>query len=641
MATLTAATTGTGRKTCAGTADRDLDVCAPSSGGDRGGGADRPGTAGHGPPGEGRAASRAAVGPSESPPRDRAARPPVVGDAEAFESELAGAVDELLRRCCAEAQSRRLADDVADDLAWAPAGEQAVGQAGVTHGEPAPDVVTDTAEAAMAASLAEFEAAERLCAVVAHAQLGALRRMHGCAQALEAASSAQSWAGRTPLEAVELVTLEVTAATGLNTSDVDTRLQLAEAPEGRLGAVRRALALGRTTLRRAVRLTQLTRHLDDEAADRVARAVLAPTRDGAGLSDRLFAQRLRRALLVVDPDRVASRRAARRRIGAWARIDDDGTGTLTVVNDAEAVVAAVERADAAARAARAAGDPRTLDQLRADFITGAAMFGWPGDDPWFAGRPARPAGTVSVVVPFSTLVGLDDEPCELPGHGWVGASTPARSPPPTGPCGRYSSPTSTPAVRWRSRRVVTGRPRRWCASCVPSTAPVEGRGARCPPTGATSTTTCPGRSARHTSGTSPASTGPTTACAPPACGARCGTLTAASSGGRRPDVCTSPARTTGSRATVGRAPTWSTTGARCPRALPTTCRSSSGATVELPLHGARGCEPRDADARRSPLSVQGRGRPAEGCRGQRRRTTVVNSREHGEGRSAREGGSAW
>ncbi|MBB2986980.1 HNH endonuclease signature motif containing protein [Terracoccus luteus] len=353
------------------------------------------------------------MGPSEGSPRDRAARPPADGDEEAFETELADAVDELLRRCCAEAQSRRLADDLAD----AQAGEQP----GVTHGEPAPDVGTRAAEAAMAASLAEFEAAERLCAVVAHAQLGALRRMHGCAQALVAASRAQSWVGRTPLEAVELVTLEVVAATGLSTSDIDARLQLAEAPEGRLGAVRRALALGRTTLRRAVRLTQLTRHLDDEAADRVARAVLAPTRDGAGLSDRLFAQRLRRALLVVDPDRVASRRAARRRIGAWARIDDDGTGTLTVVNDAEAVVAAIERADAAARAARAAGDPRSLDRLRADFITGAAMFGWPGDDPSSAGRPARPAGTVSVVVPFSTLVGLDDEPCELPGHGWVGA----------------------------------------------------------------------------------------------------------------------------------------------------------------------------------------------------------------------------
>ena len=48
------------------------------------------------------------------------------------------------------------------------------------------------------------------------------------------------------------------------------------------------------TLARATRLVAETTSLSDEAADSVARRVLAPTRDGAGLSPSLFAQRLRR-----------------------------------------------------------------------------------------------------------------------------------------------------------------------------------------------------------------------------------------------------------------------------------------------------------------------------------------------------------
>jgi hypothetical protein len=34
----------------------------------------------------------------------------------------------------------------------------------------------------------------------------------------------------------------------------------------------------------------------------------------------------------------------------------------------------------------------------------------------------RPPATVWIVVPFSTVAGLDDRPCELPGHGWVSAA---------------------------------------------------------------------------------------------------------------------------------------------------------------------------------------------------------------------------
>lgn len=276
-------------------------------------------------------------------------------------------------------------------------------------------------EAAMAMGLSAFEAAERLRGLVDAAQLGALTRLHSSAQAVFDSAAAQSWVGRTPFTVHEMVVLEVTAATGLGAGEVGSRLDLAIGSVARFGFLRDAVAAGLTTLRRACRLVEATRQLGDEATDTVVRTALAPTRDGSGLSDPLFSQRMRRAILAVDTEREATRAAASKRIGAYAQIFDDGTGTLTITNDAEKIAAAIDRADRAARAARAQGDPRTLDQLRADFLTDAAIFGWPDGRGSFGSVRRQPAGSVRVVMPFSTLFGHDDAPCELPGHGWVSA----------------------------------------------------------------------------------------------------------------------------------------------------------------------------------------------------------------------------
>lgn len=276
-------------------------------------------------------------------------------------------------------------------------------------------------ESGMELGLRAFEAAERLRGVVDAAQLGALTRLHASAQAVFDGAAAQAWVGRTPFTVHEMVVMEVSAATGIGAGEAGTRLDLAIGPESRLGFLRDAVASGLTTLRRACRLVDATRSLGHGQADTVARATLAPTRDAAGLSDALFSQRLRRAVLTVDEEREASRKRARARIGAFAQIFDDGTGTLTIINDAEKIAAAIDRADCAARAARAGGDPRTLDQLRADFFTDAAIFGWPDGRGSFGAVRRQPAGDVRIVIPFSTLFGFDDAPCELPGHGWVSA----------------------------------------------------------------------------------------------------------------------------------------------------------------------------------------------------------------------------
>jgi hypothetical protein len=162
-------------------------------------------------------------------------------------------------------------------------------------------------------------------------------------------------------------------------------------------------------------------------------------KDGAPPYPTLFRQRLTRACLAADRDAAERRRTARRRRGAHAQITGDGLGMLTVINDADKIIAAMERADAVARAARADGDPRDLDTLRADVITDTLMCSWPTDpsptsptagspatgatrdespcEKWYSRLGRRPAAAITLVVPFTTALGLTDAPCEVRGHG--------------------------------------------------------------------------------------------------------------------------------------------------------------------------------------------------------------------------------
>src|SRR6476661_7082658 len=92
------------------------------------------------------------------------------------------------------------------------------------------------------------------------------------------------------------------------------------------------------------------------------------------MPQRTFVTRLRRAIASVDARGSDERRAhARSRRGVFGRLTGDGMGCLTLVADADAVAAVMDRLDGQARAARGAGDPRTLDQLRCDLATEALL----------------------------------------------------------------------------------------------------------------------------------------------------------------------------------------------------------------------------------------------------------------------------
>ena len=227
--------------------------------------------------------------------------------------------------------------------------------------------------------------------------------------------------GPVPLRADAVVTREIACATGVGAAEVSRRLELATAPR-RHRVLHAALRTGRVSLYRALRVVAETRLLDDELLPAIETAVLAPAPDGSIASQRLFSARLHRLVRSAD-DRSGDerRRCAEASRNAHGRLTDDGVGTLTVTAPAENVVAVLDRADAMARAARAAGDSRTLDQLRSDAICSLALFGSLAAEHNSFGA-AVPAASVRIVVPFEVAAGLSNAACELPGHGWVTAA---------------------------------------------------------------------------------------------------------------------------------------------------------------------------------------------------------------------------
>ncbi|MDN5764565.1 MAG: HNH endonuclease [Humibacillus sp.] len=344
----------------------------------------------------------------------------------------------------------------------------------VTSVDEAPTVSDLEAEASD--ELRRFEAVEHCKAALDAVAVESLGRLHADIDAAETARFAALGRSTPPgwVDPERLTVMEVCTATGLGERDVFARVRLGSARGAAATDLRARLWAGTVNLHRACTIHTETQGLADEAALGVADAVLRP-KDGAPPSAALFRQRLNRCVIAADRDAAERRRAARkRRRGVYARIDEDGLGTMTITNDAEKVIAAMERVNAAARAARQSGDERDLETLRAEVATDLLAFGGlapdvvptdqsssadpdpetapagdqqrtdePGsvDDqasghsrthsgarhsrgpaPKEAARVGRPpAAAVWVVVPFTTAVGLTDAPCEIPGYGWVPA----------------------------------------------------------------------------------------------------------------------------------------------------------------------------------------------------------------------------
>ncbi|VTR75453.1 HNH endonuclease signature motif containing protein [Cellulomonas hominis] len=138
-----------------------------------------------------------------------------------------------------------------------------------------------------------------------------------------------------------------------------------------------------------------------------------------------------RALIEVDPEGAAERRhaAVQGRAVGRPQVRPDGMAGLWVLLPAVRAVQVDTVLDAAARTARSAGDPRTLEQLRADGLCDLVL-GGPGgassaeaapDDVTSSARGRAPRAHVLVTVPLSTLIGVEDQPAELAGYGPIDA----------------------------------------------------------------------------------------------------------------------------------------------------------------------------------------------------------------------------
>lgn len=159
----------------------------------------------------------------------------------------------------------------------------------------------------------------------------------------------------------------------------------------------------------------------------------------------------------VDAEHAFERHAQARTLRSVSRprVLDDGMAGLWVVLPAEHAVRIDAVLEAAARTARAAGDDRTLEQLRADGLrdlvlhtaceprtafslpdagapgasAGAEVAAEPGSQEprsqEAAAAPPPPSShprtRVHVTMPITTLMGLDDGPCDLAGYGPIDA----------------------------------------------------------------------------------------------------------------------------------------------------------------------------------------------------------------------------
>lgn len=166
----------------------------------------------------------------------------------------------------------------------------------------------------------------------------------------------------------EATTAELASRLGLSKRAATRLVNDAEMLTGSLWPVGQALQDGSIDSGKASIFTEVLAEQSIEACIGVVQAALPH----AELTDHSTLRRLLHRLLVqIDPDGVAARHSSavkRRRVNR-VRPLPDGMASFSAVLPAPAATALDQACEAAARGARTSGDPRTLDQLRADALT--------------------------------------------------------------------------------------------------------------------------------------------------------------------------------------------------------------------------------------------------------------------------------
>lgn len=218
---------------------------------------------------------------------------------------------------------------------------------------------------------------------------------------------------------------------------INNRIAFARTMANRLPSTLQALEQGELTARHARLLAEAIDGLPDADASAIEAACVP---FAAGRDTGAFARKVRREVLALDSRTVEERtRAALADRRVWVNANlDSATATLGAVLPADGAQLLMTALDVAAET-RASDDPRSNDQRRADALVQLgidALNGFRGcpscrnvvvrddnDESADAAPPrwqgARP--TIQVAVALSTLLGMDDQPGELSGHGPIPA----------------------------------------------------------------------------------------------------------------------------------------------------------------------------------------------------------------------------
>ena len=260
-------------------------------------------------------------------------------------------------------------------------------------------------------AVVSMQAWTRLLAHVTARHLAAVRNVAHCAAPTDDTDPILNEADRS-IFVTDYAADEVAAALTWTRRAAQVHIELAEQIGHRLPALHQALLTGHVDLPKVRVIVDAVDTLNDQTARTVIDTVL-PT--AGRLTTSQLRRKLRRLVLKADPATAAKRRdAAETAREVTHHIADDNTVTITALGlPIPQAARAIRRIEFLALTTKRAGDPRTMDQLRADTYLDLLAGTHTGPDP-----TPRP-GVIDLVVPLTTIANVSDEPGELPGWGPV------------------------------------------------------------------------------------------------------------------------------------------------------------------------------------------------------------------------------
>ncbi|MEE8374945.1 MAG: DUF222 domain-containing protein [Acidimicrobiia bacterium] len=211
-------------------------------------------------------------------------------------------------------------------------------------------------------------------------------------------------------EAWDYASDEIRAALTLTRRAAESELDFATDIYERFPQVFSALHVGRIDVRKAKAIIYGIAHLDIETAGLVVDQILE---EASGLTTGQLRACLQRLCIEADPEEAAKRyedRLAERRVES--RSNPEGAANLYGLDLPPNKVAAIRgRIEVLARQLKRFGDPRTMDQLRADIYIDQLLG---RHDQKISG-----GGVITMTASLETLAGLAEQAAEIPGLGPV------------------------------------------------------------------------------------------------------------------------------------------------------------------------------------------------------------------------------